>query len=89
MVTTLGLSVKWPYVSNIVFMDAILRDDFHVPNSLVKEVLITYLKLAKLWMGSPKILLVNHFYVGWGRAKYENNFVILSNMHVGLCNVVA
>jgi hypothetical protein len=38
MVTTLGLSVKWPYVSNIVFMGAILRDDFHVPTSFVKEV---------------------------------------------------
>jgi hypothetical protein len=37
MVTTLGLSVKWPYVSDTMFMDAILRDDFHVLTSLVKE----------------------------------------------------
>jgi hypothetical protein len=50
---------------------------------------MTYLKLAKLWMGSPKILVVKQFHVGWGRAKYENDFVILLNMHVGLCNVVA
>ena len=37
MVTTLGLSVKWPYVANIMFMGSNLGDDFHVLAILGKE----------------------------------------------------
>lgn len=70
MVTTLGLSVKWPYVSKIMFSGANLGDDFHVLAILGKE-----LRLAWSWRSFGRnllrFLLVKHFYVGWGRATYE------------------